>query len=262
MKKSKVVRGGSLVAVAVAAAVLANAAPAAAATPAGSADALTVDIRLSNGVIPVGQVGPLAQSNTTGPTSNQIVNVDIPLLVAGGSGTTHSTQDAATGAVHSDAQMGDVKLRILDTLTGNPPPLPSQYTIKAVESHCDSTTAGFTGDSKLSDVKLGPLPIPVAFPPNTRIGIPTLGEAIFNEQIMLPDGRFSVTALHVTFGGPVAPITSGDVWLARSICGPASPPVPMASGAGLWIGLGLLGMIAIPVGSKIVRSRRRAATIA
>nr|WP_157528338.1 hypothetical protein [Kibdelosporangium sp. MJ126-NF4]CEL18213.1 hypothetical protein [Kibdelosporangium sp. MJ126-NF4]CTQ90556.1 hypothetical protein [Kibdelosporangium sp. MJ126-NF4] len=43
MKKSKVVRGGGLLA--------------AAAMQCGSADALTVDVRVSDGSIPVGQVG-------------------------------------------------------------------------------------------------------------------------------------------------------------------------------------------------------------
>jgi hypothetical protein len=31
--------------------------------------------------------------------------------------------------------------------------------------------------------------------------------------------------------------------------------MPLASGAGLWIGLGLLGAVALPVGTRIFRRR-------
>ena len=46
--------------------------------------------------------------------------------------------------------------------------------------------------------------------------------------------------------------------MSSATCGPAAPPMPLASGAGLWIGLGLLGAIAVPVGTRIFRNRRTA----
>lgn len=55
-------------------------------------------------------------------------------------------------------------------------------------------------------------------------------------------------------------VGKGDIVLAQAKCGPAAPPVPMASGAGLWLGLGLLGLAAIPIGGMVLR-KRRAATV-
>ena len=54
----------------------------------------------------------------------------------------------------------------------------------------------------------------------------------------------------------VGALGSGDVIISSATCGPAGLPIPMASGAGLWIGLGLLGAIAVPVGAIAIRRRR------
>lgn len=259
MSKLKTLRRGAVLA-AVVGAVLMSAGPASATPPGqGSADALTIDIRLGGGAVPVGLVGPLAQSYSTGPTSANVADVDLPGLIRAGVMQTHSTFDPAAGVVHSDASIANVDLRVLSgllPLLGTGP-----YTVGAVESHCDSTTPlppGFVGDSKVADVKLGTTAIPVAFPPNTNIGIPGIAEIIFNEQILLSDGSFSVTAIHIKLLGSLAALLNGDIWLARSICGAGAVPIPLASGAGLWVGLALLGAIAVPAGVVIVRRRRAA----
>jgi len=255
MSKVKALRSGGLLAVVVASAVVVGTAPAYAdPVPSGQADALTVVVSLLNNVIPTTKIGPLAQSTTAGPTSNQIASATVPGIVSAGVGTTHATQDPVTGAVHSDAKIADVKLPLLDGVVG-----PS--TVKVLASSCDSTQAGPSGKSTIADVKLGSTAVPVNFHANTHIGIPGIADVIFNEQILLPNGRFSVSALHISLlGGSLSSIGKGDVWLARSICGPATPPVPLASGLGMWIGLGLLGAAAVPVSVMIIRKRRAATT--
>ena len=50
-------------------------------------------------------------------------------------------------------------------------------------------------------------------------------------------------------------IGTGDVIISSATCGPAGLPIPMASGAGLWIGLGLLGVVAAPVAFVALRRR-------
>ncbi len=91
--------------------------------------------------------------------------------------------------------------------------------------------------------------------PNTKISLLGLATITFNEQIQNADGSLTVNAVHITLNALVG---QGDVVLASATCGPAAPPVPLASGAGLWLGLGLLGLAAIPVGGMVLRKRRAA----
>jgi hypothetical protein len=73
-----------------------------------------------------------------------------------------------------------------------------------------------------------------------------------------------VNAFHLRLlgGKGLGFLGSGDVIISSVTCGPAALPIPMASGAGLWIGLGLLGAIALPVGRAVVRRRRSSAATA
>jgi hypothetical protein len=81
-----------------------------------------------------------------------------------------------------------------------------------------------------------------------------LAKIVFNEQITGGDGSLTVNAVHVYLNAVVG---SGDVVLAQAKCGPAAPPIPLASGVGLWLGLGLLVLAAIPA-AFVVRKRRTA----
>ena len=84
-----------------------------------------------------------------------------------------------------------------------------------------------------------------------------IAEVIFNEQIKNNDGSLTVNAIHVKLlQGVLGSIGTGDIIISSATCGPAGLPIPMASGAGLWIGLGLLGVVAAPV--AFVALRRRA----
>jgi len=101
-------------------------------------------------------------------------------------------------------------------------------------------------------VSLPGVSVPVNPAPNTTISLP-LVTIIFNEQIKGDDGSLTVNAVHVKLNALVG---KGDIVLAHAKCGPAAPPVPLASGVGLWLGLGLLGLAAIPIGGMVVRKRR------
>ncbi len=234
------------VGVAVVASLVIGALPASAAPGDGSAFVAKVSVSLL-GAAAV-NVGPLAPSNSNGPTSAQLASVNAAGLVTAGVVTSSATLNEETGEVHAQADLANVGIG-LGALGG---------TIGAVNATCDATQAGTTGSANIANVQLAGISVPVNPAPNTTINL-ALAKVVFNEQISNPDGSLTVNAVHITLNALVG---TGDVILAQAKCGPAAPPVPMASGAGLWIGLGLLALMAIPVGGVVVRKRRDAAASA
>ncbi|MFI5606070.1 choice-of-anchor P family protein [Amycolatopsis sp. NPDC051903] len=88
------------------------------------------------------------------------------------------------------------------------------------------------------------------------LGPVNVATLILNEQIHNPDGSLTVNAPHLKLlGGVVGALGSGDVILSSATCGPAAPPMPLASGTGLWVGLGVLAAVAVPVGLRFTRRR-------
>jgi hypothetical protein len=244
------VRRGGVVGLMAAAALFAGALPASAAPGDGSAYVASVNVTLLGA--PAISVGPLAPSNTDGPTSANLVSIGVPGVVSAGVVTSEATRDDATGVVHAAASLADVNIG-----------LAGLGTVGAIQVVCDATQAGVTGSTSLANVNLLGVSIPVNPAPNTGINVPAgpipppLVSIIFNEQIANPDGSLTVNGIHIKLN---ALIGTGDVILGHAQCGPAAPPIPMASGAGLWIGLGLLGAAAIPVGITVIRKRRTLAT--
>ena len=114
---------------------------------------------------------------------------------------------------------------------------------------------------KLTEANLGSLgTVPAAPAANTElkvaIGAVNVATIILNEQTKNPDGSLTVNAVHVKLAGDaLGALGSGDVIVSSATCGPAAPPVPLASGAGLWLGLGLLGAAGIPAGFWLIRRR-------
>ncbi len=240
-----------LVGLTAAAALVAGAAPASADPGDGSAFALDVVVTL-----PVGEVnvGPIAASNTDGPTSATVVSANAPGVLSTGVLESEAIRDDATGVVHAEASVADVEIALANL-----------GSIGAVQSFCDATQAGNTGGTTLADVDLLGITVGANPAPNTAITIanpvpllPPLGQIIFNAQVANPDGSLTVNAVRISLN--LASVATGDVIIAQSRCGPAAPPIPMASGAGLWIGLGLVGAAAIPVGIAVLRKRQAAAT--
>jgi hypothetical protein len=129
---------------------------------------------------------------------------------------------------------------------------------------CTATQEGVKGSTTLVGANLGSVGTVDSTPAaNTQIkvglGPVNVATIILNEQIKNKDGSLTVNALHVKLlGEGLNALGSGDVIVSSATCGPAAPPMPLASGAGLWVGLGLLGAIALPVGTRIFRNRRGA----
>ena len=253
MKRSLVRRGGLLAAV-VASVVLAGAAPASAAPGDGSAYGVNVNVTLLGQ--PAVKVGPLAAANTAGPTTNTLASANAAGILTAGVITTEAKRDDNSGAVTAKATTADVGLPLLKAALGN-------VGVKAVEAVCTATQEGVKGSTTLVGANLGSAGAVDANPaPNTQIkvsiGLVNVATIILNEQIQ-KDASLTVNALHVKLlGGVVGALGSGDVIVSSATCGPAAPPMPLASGAGLWIGLGLLGAIAVPIGTRIFRNRRTA----
>ncbi|MEV0065239.1 MULTISPECIES: choice-of-anchor P family protein [unclassified Amycolatopsis] len=251
MKKHLLRRGGMLAAV-VASIALAGAVPASAAPGDGSAYGVNVDVKLL-GASAV-KLGPLAAANTDGPTSNSTVSANAAGILTAGVINTSAVRDDNSGAVTAKASTADVGLPLLKAALGN-------VGIKAVEAVCTATQEGVKGSSTLVGADLGSVGDIDSNPaPNTQIkvglGPVNVATLILNEQIKNKDGSLTVNALHLKLlGGVVGALGSGDVIVSSATCGPAAPPMPLASGAGLWAGLGVLAAIAVPVGLRFTRRR-------
>lgn len=256
----RIVRRGGVLALAAVAALLAGTAPASAAPGDGSAFGVKVNVTLVG--TPAVDVGPLAAASTAGPTGDTLASVTVPGIVTAGVINTSATKDPNTGAVSASASTADVGLPLLAAL--------GAVKAKLIAATCSATQSGEVGSATLTDASLGSLGALAVHPAkNTTIAItlPVIGNVatlILNEQIHNPDGSLTVNAvhLHLLGGKGVGAIGSGDVIISSATCGPAGLPIPMASGAGLWIGLGLLALVGVPVGTTVVRRRRTSAAVA
>lgn len=250
--KSSLARRGGLLAAVVASFVLAGAAPASAAPGDGSAYGVKVDVTLLGQ--PAVHAGPLAAANTSGPTTSTLASATVPGILTAGVIATEAKRDDNSGAVTAKASTADVGLPLLKAALGD-------VGIKVVEAVCTATQKGVEGSTKLVGANLGSVGKVDATPAaNTQIkvGLGALNVAtiILNEQVKNQDGSLTVNAVHVKLlGEGLNALGSGDVIVSSATCGPAAPPMPLASGAGLWIGLGLLGAVAVPVGTRIYRRR-------
>jgi len=249
--RTRLVRRTGLMAAVIASTLVVGAIPASAAPGDGSAFGASVDVTLLGG--PAVSVGPLAVSNTAGPTSNSVANIGVPGILATGVVETTAEFDDLSGVVTSTAETADVDLLLGGLLGG--------VAADAINVTCTGTETGNTGTTQLVGVVLGAIGSVGANPaPNTVVNVQVLGITIatltFNEQIANGDGSLTVNGLHIELlGGVLGALGTGDIIISSATCGPGAAPTPMASGAGLWLGLGLLGLIAVPVGITAMRRR-------
>jgi hypothetical protein len=235
------------------AALLAGAAPASAAPGDASAYGAKLNVTLLGN--PAVNAEPFAAANANGPTQNTFAGVDLTGILKTGVINASASRDDKSGGVYSRASTADVRVDLLSKVTG-------KISAELVEAECQATQKGLAGKSELAGVNLGKLGQVNADPAaNTVIDVQLAGikiaEVIFNEQIKNDDGSLTVNAIHIKLlQGELGSIGTGDVIISSATCGPAGLPIPMASGAGLWIGLGLLGVAAAPV--AFVALRRRA----
>jgi hypothetical protein len=241
----------------VASVVLVGASPASAAPGDGSAYGIKVDVKLLG--LDAVKAGPLSEARTSGPTSASLAKVNLTGVLTAGAINTEAKRDDDSGAVTAKASTADVGLPLLKSVVGN-------VTAKVIEAKCTATQKGVEGSTTLVGADLGKIGDVDATPAaNTqlKVGLGDINVAtvILNEQIKNKDGSLTVNAVHVKLlGQALNPLGSGDVIVSSATCGPAGLPVPLASGTGMWIAFGLLGAVAIPVGTRFVRNRRPAAS--
>ncbi|RJQ76277.1 hypothetical protein D5S17_18615 [Pseudonocardiaceae bacterium YIM PH 21723] len=191
----------------------------------------------------LGNVGPLAWSKSdTGPTENSVVDQNVPGVVTA-KGITTFARKSGNGNLDAEAATSDVQIGVLGPLAA--------ITVGSLKAECHSTPGSITGGSTIANPTIAGVPINITGEPNQQAippGVP--GKVTFNEQYTNPDGSRTFQALHVV--GP----DGTDVVISSVTCGPADPNGPMASGAGMWIGFGLLAAIAVPVGLGWRRRRQ------
>ncbi|GAA3888335.1 choice-of-anchor P family protein [Saccharothrix violaceirubra] len=229
------------------------------ATPAsaspGDASAFGVDVAVTLLGQAAVQVGPLAVADSDGPTSASVASVDQPGVLRTGVVTASASRDDQSGAVTASASTVDAEVGVLGPVVGD-------VTASVIAAECTATQQGITGKSTLTDVDLGSLgPVDANAAPNTTIDVKVLnvvvGKLVLNEQVTNTDGSLTVNALHLTLLADVlGALGTGDVVISSATCGPAALPIPMASGTGLWLGLGMLALFAVPAALITLRPRR------
>jgi hypothetical protein len=189
----------------------------------GSAYGADAHVSLLPGVLgPSGltvATGELAAASTSGPNSASAVDAALKGLVSAKVISGSSRYDASTGDVTSKASIVHAAIPVLASVAGTTP------TASVISSECTSTSSGITGSSDLADLNLGSLGHVSAATPNLDIDVPGVLRIVANEQIHNADGSLTVNALHITLlGGQVTKaLGSGDIVLASSTCGPATP---------------------------------------
>ncbi|PRY35228.1 hypothetical protein CLV43_114146 [Umezawaea tangerina] len=235
------------------AALLIGAVPASAAP--GDASAHGVKLALSLQGSKAASAGPFAASDANGPSTNTFAGVEVPGVLKTGAVNTSASRDDKTGGVYANASTADVRVDLLKSVTGG-------ITAAVVEADCQATQKGLSGKTKLVGADLGTLGVVGSDPaPNTTVDVELVGvdiaHVVFNEQVHNADGSLTVNAVHVELvGGVLGSIGTGDLVLSSATCGPAGLPIPLASGAGLWVSLGLLAVSAVPVGAVAIRRYR------
>ncbi|MEU4766890.1 choice-of-anchor P family protein [Actinosynnema sp. NPDC023794] len=249
------------------AALVVGAGPASAAPGDASAGGARVDLSLPGRAAV--SAGPFAAVDANGPTAATFAGVDLPNALSTGVINASASRDDKTGGVGARASTADVRLDLLSTTTGG-------VSAELVEAECAATQRGLVGTAELVGLDLGGLgglgeigeigEIGARPAPDTTIdvGLPGVGtaEVVFNEQVRNADGSLTVNGVHVTLvGGTPGPVGVGDLVLSTVTCGPAGLPIPMASGAGLCVGLGLLALFGVPVGAAALRRRHEPAAV-
>lgn len=177
--------------------------------------------------------GPFAASAFPGgPASNSLATVNVAGLVSTGLINTSANSNGANASVNQV----NVILTSLATLTAT-----------TVSSQCSITdTGGVTGSSSIVGgqiVIIGGTPITLATAPapnTTVLGLTGIASVVLNRQSTdTTTGALTVDAIFITL------LNGQTVTIASSTCTPTGTGVPMASGTGLLLGGGMLGMLVL-----------------
>ena len=179
-------------------------------------------------------VGPFAASAfPAGPATSTLGSANVSGLLTTGFLATTANAGGASATVNNV----NVTLSSISTLTAT-----------SVMSSCTLTdSGGVTGQTTIVDgvittFLLAPILLQSSPAPNTTImvtdvaGVP-IATVVLNRQIVSPDGTLTVDAIFITL-----PNTQ-TITIASSRCTPSGAAIPMASGIGLALGGGLLGIL-------------------
>ena len=217
-------------------------------------------------------LGPIADA-TTPPTPNtkSVAGVTLPgLLVVGTTSTSaltdtvaapSTTQNSASSAVDTISSV--LQLPVLGGLL-------SANTITSSCTYNSASTPAVTGTSSIESltvagttINLSGLSTPndniTAQLPTTALSALGITLAItLNQQSVNANGSTTVNAIAITLGDSAIGNGTENIYVASSTCGPVSSIVasPVASGKGLGIGLGLLGLLGAGLATIYVRRRQ------
>ncbi len=208
-------------------------------------------------------LGPIADAKgPTFPNTVSVAGVTLPgLLVVGTTGTSaltstvtepSATQNTATSAIDRISSILTLPLvgGLLDGTT--------------VASSCSYNNGTYTEGSTIESLTIlgQSITIPATIPANdVLLGLPSvLGLTLsvtLNQQVPGPGGSQTVNAIAVSLGDSLIGNGTENIYLASSTCGPFNGSVasPLASGTGLGIGLGVLGLFGAGLGAFYVRRR-------
>lgn len=225
-------------------------APAALAAPATqSPEGIGLD---ATGPVPL---GPIADATNSNPSASA-VSLDLPAILNVGELTSTVSGNTTTSSV----------------LTLGAPSLTSilgPITSGVITSTCTANSDGtFTKNVSVTNLNIlgdniGTL---TSVPANDTLSTGSLTGALvtvlnltvtLNEQVTGPvSGSMTVNAIHISFN--LLGLATEDIYIASSTCGPFSTnaALPVASGKGLGIGIGLLGLLGAGCATVYVRRRR------
>lgn len=176
--------------------------------------------------------GPFAASSCTpGPCApDSLANANVADVVTTGVLETTATTTGASSTVNN----------VNATLSGI-----STLSATTVSSSCtiDPVTGLVSGDTtivggQITTALLDPITLESSPAPNTTVTVvdPAVASVVLNRQTTAPDGTLTVDAIYITL------LNSQTITIASSSCTPTVDPIPMATGTGLLLGGGLLGL--------------------
>ncbi|MBO3746073.1 hypothetical protein J5X84_08355 [Streptosporangiaceae bacterium NEAU-GS5] len=204
----------------------------------------------------VGTTQPIALATLARPNA-QVAGIRFPPqtgeLLSTGLLTASVTQDAVAGKESARAQIANVQAGALGL----------GLSAQAITATCDATIGGrTTGAAQLTNATIQGRSLPANPAANTVLNFPSSSASApqfsvtLNEQIKAAKRKLTVNAIHVRWAG------GAELILGSARCGacppPKPPPVPLASGPGLYLGLGASALTA----AGLMRKRRRGARVA
>jgi hypothetical protein len=208
-------------------------------------------------------LGPIADAHgPTFPTTVSVVGVTLPGLLVVGS----TSASALTSTVTEPSSTNNTATSAIDRISSvlTLPLVGGILDATTVSSSCTWNNGVFTESSTLQSLTIlgQSITIPSTIPANdTLLSLPSVAgltlSVTLNQQVPGPNGSQTVNAVAVSLGDSLIGNGTENNYLASSTCGPTSSSVasPVASGKGIGLGLGVLGLFAVVFGAFYIRRR-------